>query len=64
MKREQFIQMLRKIAREKQVPFEVITITGKGSHYRIVFGDKSTILKSGELNPGYVRLIKKQLNID
>ena len=64
MKREQFIQYLRKLARERQVAFEVITIYGKGSHYRIVFGKKSTILKSGELNPGYVRLLKKQLEID
>ena len=64
MKREQFIQYLRKLARERQVVFEVITIDGKGSHYRIVFGNKSTILKSGELNPGYVRLVKKQLEID
>jgi hypothetical protein len=64
MKREQFIQHLRKLARQKNVRFEVMTIEGKGSHYRIVFGGKSTILKSGELNPGYIRLVKKQLEIE
>jgi len=64
MKREQFIQLLRKLAREKEIPFAVIKIDGKGSHYRIVFGQKATILKSGEINPGYMRLVKKQLGIE
>lgn len=63
MKREQLIQELRKIARSKGVRFEVHEGKGKGSHYLIVFGDNVTTLKSGEMKPGYVSLIKKQLGI-
>ncbi|WP_413711132.1 hypothetical protein [Rhizobium sp. Rhizsp82] len=37
---------------------------GKGSNYRVTFGDRFTTIKSGELTPGYVRLIRKQLGVD
>jgi hypothetical protein len=45
---------------------EVLRDHGKGSHYR-VSGDRFTTIKSGkagELKPGYVALIKKQLGIE
>lgn len=63
MKREQFIRELRKLAKEQDAEFEVTEDKGKGSHYRIKFNGKRTTLKSGELTPQYVRLIKKQLGI-
>ncbi|ORE89762.1 hypothetical protein [Aurantimonas sp. 22II-16-19i] len=64
MKREALIRELRKRARKEDVAFEVFEVAGKGSHYRIRYGDRVTTLKSGELPPGYVALIKKQLGID
>lgn len=64
MKREALIRELRKLARETGKRFEVIERRGKGSHYRVYFGDRSTTIKSGELKPGYVKLIKVQLGVD
>jgi hypothetical protein len=64
VKREALIRELRKWDRSKGIPFAVITDKGKGSHYRIKVGGKSTTVKSGELRPGYVALIKKQLGVD
>lgn len=63
MKREALIRELRKRAREQGADFEVDTEQGKGSHYRVKFGDKRTTIKSGDLTPLYVSLIKKQFGI-
>lgn len=64
MKREALVRELRRLARERDVPFRIVEGRGKGSHWRIHFGKKFTIVKSGELTPTYVRLIRKQLEID
>ena len=63
MKREALIRELQKTARDRGVVFEVIQNHGKGSHYRVRLGDKRTIVKSGELTPTYVKLVKKQLGV-
>ncbi|EHK56928.1 hypothetical protein [Allomesorhizobium alhagi] len=64
MKREALIRELRKLAREQGKSFEVQKNSGKGSHYLVRFGGKRTIIKSGELRPGYVKLIRQQLGVD
>ena len=64
MKREAFVRELRQLAREQGKAFEVDTGHGKGSHYRIRFGDSRTTIKAGELTPLYVRLLRKQLGIE
>jgi hypothetical protein len=64
MTREALIRELRSWARKMGVDFAVIPGKGKGSHYRVKVGGKSTTIKSGELRPGYVALIKKQLEVD
>lgn len=63
MKREALLRELRKLAKEMGTTFEVFEDNGKGSHYRVKFADKMTTIKSGELKPGYVALIKRQLGI-
>jgi len=63
MKREALIRELRRLAREQNVFFEINTRERNGSHYRIYFGEKSTILKSGEITPMIAKLIKKQLGL-
>lgn len=63
MKREALIRELRKLARKQGVLFAVDEDQGKGSHYTISFGALKTTIKSGELEPGYVRLIRRQLGI-
>ena len=64
MKRDDLIRELRRIAKEKGLAFEVAENRGKGSHYRVKLGGRRTIIKSGELTPLYVRLVKKQLGIE
>jgi mRNA interferase HicA len=64
MRREALIRELRRYARKRGLHFAVIADKGKGSHCRIEVGDKYTFCKSGEIKPGYVALIKKQLGID
>ena len=63
MTREALIREIRRLARKNGVRFEVIVSHGKGSHYRVEYADKWTTVKSGELAPGYVALIKRQLGI-
>lgn len=63
MKREALIRELRQCAKEMDVTFAVINNEGKGSHYKIVLGNRATIIKSGELSNVYVRAIKKQLGV-
>ena len=63
MKREALLRELRKLARETGTDFEVFENQGKGSHYRVKFGDRFTTIKSGELTPTYVSLIRKQLGV-
>jgi hypothetical protein len=67
MKREALIRELRALARKSGKRFEVAQDHGKGSHYRVTFGARFTIIKSGksgELKPGYVALVKKQLGLE
>lgn len=64
MTREQFLQILRKLARESQKELKIVESRGKGSHFRISFGGRTTTIKSGEMTPSYVKLVKKQLGID
>ncbi len=64
MKREQFLRELRKIAKNRQLDLEIFEDKGKGSHYRVKLNGKMTTIKSGELTPTYVRLLRKQLGID
>jgi hypothetical protein len=64
VKREALIRELRKLARKQGKHFEVIEDKGKGSHRRVEFGNKATTVKSGELRPGYVALIKRQRGVD
>lgn len=64
MKREALIREPWKLAKSLGKDFEIYTDHGKGSHYRVKLGDRRTTIKSGELKPGYVRLIKKQLGVE
>ncbi|WP_375668690.1 MULTISPECIES: hypothetical protein [unclassified Bartonella] len=63
MKREALLRELRKEARKKGLHYSEAPDAGKGSHYLVTFGDKTTAIKSGELTPLYVKIIKKQLGI-
>jgi predicted DNA-binding protein with PD1-like motif len=63
MNRDDLIRELRKLARKAGIHFAVIPGRGKGSHYRVEFGERWTTVQSGEFTPEMVRRIKKQLGI-
>lgn len=64
MKCDQFLRELRKAARARGLELEVFEDRGKGSHYRVRLGDRISTVKSGDLSPTYVRLVRKQLGLD
>ncbi|WP_375675091.1 hypothetical protein [Bartonella sp. AP9QHHD] len=63
MKREALLRELRKEARNRGIHYSEAPDAGKGSYYLVTFGDKTTVIKSGELTPLYVKIIKKQLGV-
>ena len=63
MKRDRLISRLRRYARKNGLDFNVFESRGKGSHMTIMLGERRSIVKSGELKPGYVALILKQLGL-
>ncbi len=63
MKRDQFLSRLRRHARKNGLPFRVDRLRGKGSHVTVYVGTARTIVKAGELNPGYVKVLLKQLRL-
>ena len=64
MTRDALLRELRRWAKKNGFHFRVIEDKGKGSHYRVELGTRKTTIKSGELRPGYVALIKRQLGVD
>ncbi len=63
MKRDQFLKELRKLARSTGKDLRIVTNKGKGSYIRVTYDGNTTTVKDGELTPGYVKLLKKQLGI-
>lgn len=60
--RDQLIRALRRYSKKNGLPFEVDRKKGKGSHYWVRVGDKSTTVQH-ELNPGRIERILKQLGV-
>jgi hypothetical protein len=63
MNREQLVRALRKLARARGLSFDVDRVKGKGSHYRVKFGLRTTTIQY-ELTPGRIARILKQLGIN
>lgn len=61
--REQFLRDLRKEGRKKGFDVFIDYGQGKGSHAKIRIGDRRTVLKDGELSPGYIASVRKQLGL-
>ena len=60
----EFLSRLRRYARKRGVPVVVQPDRGKGSHARVWLGDRATTLSKGELQPGKLRAMLRQLGID
>ena len=51
MKREDLIRDLRRFARKNGLAFALLKDRGKGLHYTVKVGDRTTTVQSGELKP-------------
>ena len=68
MKRDRFISLLRSECAARGCSLVVDKKLGKGSHYRIEMWNGAvmtakTTLKSGELSPGYMSIVRRQLGL-
>ncbi len=63
MTRAQFLSRLRRFARKQGLQLTITEKRGKGSHITVKLGTRRTIVKSGELQPGYVRVVLRQLGL-
>lgn len=63
MTRDQFLSCLRRYCRKNGLAFRIDSERGKGSHVRVFVGDRSTIVKAGELKPHIVGLLLRQLGL-
>lgn len=62
MNRDKLIRELRKYAKDHDLVFEVDKRSGKGSHYIVTIGEKSTTVQS-DINEQRAVRIKKQLGV-
>ena len=62
MNRDKLIRELRKYARKNKLFFHVDTKKGKGSHYIVTLGKKTTTVQA-DINEGRAERIRKQLGV-
>ena len=62
----EFIRRLRRLARQRRVPFDMNTRRGRGSHRIVYFGTRWTTVKDlkEEVGRGVLRQMCKDLGID
>jgi len=62
----EFIRRLRRLARQRRVPFDMNTRRGRGSHRIVYFGTRWTTVKDlkEEVGKGLLRQMCKDLGID
>ncbi len=63
MKRERFISELREECSSRGLVLVIDKVAGKGSHYRLAVGSNKSTVKSGELSPVYMNIVRKQLGL-
>lgn len=66
MRAGEFVRKVKDLARQNKVYFRYDATSGKGSHGRILFGDRQTTVKSlqKELGEGLLNAMCKQLGIE
>lgn len=63
MKRDRFLSRLSRYARKQGLAYRLVKRAGKGSHYVVYVGERPTTVKSGDLKPGYIALLLRQLRL-
>lgn len=61
---QEFLRKLRRYARKHGLPLVYEPSRGKGSHALVRLGDRMTTLSKGEIAPGRLRAMLRQLDID
>lgn len=61
---QEFLRKLRRYARKRGSTVDYLPNLGKGSHAGIWLGDRRTFLPRGELGPGLLRAMLRDLDID
>ena len=64
MTSREFIRRARDYARKTGLSFRFDPTRGKGSHGRVYVGERFTTVQRGELKPGVLAAMLRQLNID
>ena len=59
-----FTRRARKYARKNRLDFIFDPSKGKGSHGKLTVGNRHTIVQQGEIPPGTLAAMLRQLNID
>lgn len=65
VKGREFIELVRKIGRERGAPVRIDTKRGKGSHITVYYGARKTVVKDRrkELRPGLLSAMVRQLGL-
>ncbi|MBF0368365.1 MAG: hypothetical protein HQL52_02810 [Magnetococcales bacterium] len=65
MNGSEFLTRLKKLARERHIPFRFICERGKGSHGTLYFGEAMTVVKDRkkEIGPGLLNKMLKDLGL-
>ena len=63
MKRDQLLRLLAKDAKAAGGQLVVDMARGKGGHCVVRFGERFSIIKSGEVTPLMEKIIRKQLGL-
>ncbi|WP_419854475.1 type II toxin-antitoxin system HicA family toxin [Candidatus Poriferisodalis sp.] len=61
---QEFLRRLRRYARRRGLQVEYLPDRGKGSHAMIRLGVRTTSVPRGELGPGLLRTMLRDLDID
>lgn len=64
VKSKAFVRQLRRYSRKRGLDFEYDPRAGKGSHGRVYLDTRLTTVKHGEIGPGLVRKMLRDLGVD
>ncbi len=60
----EFVRRLRRLGRKQGVAVALVPSRGKGGHQTLYYGERFTIVQTGEIPPGTLRRMCRQLGID
>lgn len=65
MNGNELLKKLRRVAKEKGVPIDLVKSHGKGSHGTLYFGDKKVTLKDlkKEIGPGLLKAMLEKIGL-